>query len=152
MPESLNSLIEIHDSVLTAVETQAKQVKLSIEAYIHKSAGVPGVDPGTGWIQNVILTIEDGSFEGNTQSFPCDLMDGTLQINEEFMENEIPIPLDRYGQIVLSLVPKWSGDRLVARGTGIYLERLGEARYIEDVDFSKPRARATNGKVEPLDH
>ena len=132
MPEPLNSLIEIHDSVLTLIETQAKQVKLSIEACIHMSTGVPGVDPGTGWVQNVILTIEDGSFEGNTQSFPCDLMDGTLQINGEFMENEIPIPLDRYGQIVLGLVPKWSGDRLVARGTHIYLELLGAARYIED--------------------
>ncbi|HEV2313899.1 MAG TPA: hypothetical protein VGR94_01225 [Candidatus Acidoferrales bacterium] len=70
MPESLNCSIEIHDSVLTSVEIQAKQVKLSIEAYIHKSAGVPGVDPGTGWIQNVILTIEDGSFEGNMESLP----------------------------------------------------------------------------------
>ncbi|MHB8412824.1 MAG: hypothetical protein ACYDDI_12890 [Candidatus Acidiferrales bacterium] len=101
MPESLNSLIEIHDSVLTLVETQAKQVKLSIEAYIHKSTGVPGVDPGTGWVQNVILTIEGGSFEGNAESLPCDLYDGTLQINEESMENMIPIPLDRHGQIAL---------------------------------------------------
>ena len=150
MPEFLNSLIEIHDSVLTLVETQSKQVKLSIEAYIHKSIGVPGVDPGTGWVQNVILTIEDGSFEGSIESLPYDLYDGTLQINGELMENEIPIPLDRNGQIVLSLVAKWSGDKLVARGTHIHLELLGEARYVEDVDFSKPRARATNGKVEPL--
>lgn len=150
MPESLNSLIEIHDSVLTSVETQAKQVKLSIEAYIHKSAGVPGVDPGTGWIQNVILTIEDGSFDGNIESLPCDLYDGALQIDGEFMENEIPIPLDRNAQIVLRLVAKWSGNSPVARGTHIHLELLGEAQNIEDVDFSKPRARATNGKVEPL--
>ncbi len=141
MPESLNSLIEIHDSVLTSVETQGKRVRLSFEAYIHKSKGVPGVDPGTGWVQNVVLTIEDASCEGKFQSVPCDLTNGSLEINGEHMSNEIPIPLDRSGKIVLTLLAKWTGEKLIARGARISLELLGEAQYVEEVDFSKPRAR-----------
>jgi hypothetical protein len=52
MSESLNCSIEIHDSALNSVETQGTLLKLFIQAYIHKSKGVPGVDPGTGWVQS----------------------------------------------------------------------------------------------------
>lgn len=133
MSESLNCAIEIHDSLLKSVETSGTLIKLFFEAYIHKSKGIPGVDPGTGWVQNVVLKIKDGSLDGLVKSVPCDLMDGSLEINEEHLSNEIPIPLDRSGKIALTLLPKWAGERLVARGTHVSLELLGEARYIEDV-------------------
>ena len=127
MPKSLNSSIEIHDSFLNSVETVGKQLELTIEAYIHKSKGKPGVDPGTGWTQNVLLTIEDGSFDGNIKNIPWDLADGTLQINDQVSDNMIPIPLDQSGQIELTLIDKKSGYRFVARGNRISLKLLGES-------------------------
>jgi hypothetical protein len=131
MTESLNSSIEIHDSVLISVEVEAIHVKLSIEAYIHKSTGVPGVDPGTGWVQNVVLKIQDGIIEGHVDTLPCDLYDGTLQIDGNVMSNVIPLPLDRQGSLTLTLVAQ-SNERIIVRGTRVAINLLGEPEYIEE--------------------
>ncbi len=136
MPALLNSSIEIHDSVLTAVETRAKQVKLALEAYIHKSSGIPGVDPGTGWIQNVVLTIEDGTLEGSFEKLPWDLSDGELKIGDEVFENLIPIPLDRRAPVELALMAQRTGDTVRVRGSRIQLELLGRPEYVEDFSGS----------------
>lgn len=131
MQESLNSSIEIHDSVLTSVEAQGKHVKISIEAYIHKSTGTPGIDPGTGWVQNVVLKIQEGIIEEHIETLPCDLYDGTLQIEGNVMNNMIPLPLDRQGSLTLTLVAQ-SNERIIVRGTRISISMLGEPKYIEE--------------------
>jgi hypothetical protein len=128
MPESLSSAIEVHDSVLNSVERTGTGLQLFIEAYIHKSKGTPGVDPGTGWTQDVLLIIEDGSFDGTIENPPWDLADGTLQINDQVLDNMIPIPLDQRGQREFTLIDQRSGNRIVARGTRISLKLLGEAK------------------------
>lgn len=132
MPESLNSSMEIHDSILMRVETSAKQLKHSFEGYIHKSQGRPGVDPGSGWIQNLILPIGNGTIEDAFQILPRDLVDGTLCIDEASMQNMIPIPLHASGRIMLKLMDKQSGENMTIRGDHISLELTGEAQYVED--------------------
>ena len=105
---------------------------LFVEAYIHKSKGTPGVDPGTGWTQNVVLKIENASIERDAKNLPWDLTDGSLQIDQQTMENMIPIPLDRHGKVIFMLQDKRTADKIIVRGTRIYLELLGEAKYIEE--------------------
>jgi hypothetical protein len=130
--ESLNSSIEIHDSVLNSIETTETRLQLFIEAYIPRSTGEPGVDPGSGWTQNVVVTIDNASSEGNIKDLPSDLADGTLQVKDQTLENIIPIPLNQSGQIRLTLVDQRSGDTVVVRGTHISMKLLGDAKYIEE--------------------
>ena len=131
MSDLLNCSIEIHDSFLNSVESEGTVLKLFVEAYIHKSKGTPGVDPGTVWVQNVILMIENGSFEGYANAFPYDLSDGTLQVDGKCTRNVIPIPLEAKGQVILMLLDKRSGKNMIARGTRISLKLLGEPEYVE---------------------
>jgi hypothetical protein len=44
----MNEALEIHDSTLTKVEQDGSTIRLSVEAYVHRSDGQPMVDPGTG--------------------------------------------------------------------------------------------------------
>lgn len=90
------------------------------------------MDPGTGWVQNVVLTIEDEMLGRSYENPPWDLSEGTLQINDELFENMIPVPLDRRGKVILTLLDKRSGSAIVCRGNRIFLELQGEAKYVEE--------------------
>ena len=130
--ETLKSAIELHDSVLASVGDEGRWVKIKLApAYIHKSAGIPGIDPGTGWTQDALLIVEDGAIEGRIIELPCDLSDGTLQVAGEVLRNVLPLPLDYVGQIELTLHFKGDGE-IVVRGTRIFAELFGEPTYIEE--------------------
>jgi hypothetical protein len=45
-----NRAFELHDSDVTAVSWVGSELHLEMEAYVHASNGVPGVDGGSGWI------------------------------------------------------------------------------------------------------
>src|SRR5712672_3566356 len=135
----LNSAIELHDSILASVESVGGRTKILLQsAYIHKSEGVPGVDPGTGWVQDVILSVESGSVEGQAVELPYDVSDGELLLNERKLENVVPLPLDHSGKIELML-HLTSNERLVIRGDRITSELAGTPRYVEDFPGTKSR-------------
>ncbi|MGH9776341.1 MAG: hypothetical protein ACRD50_15525 [Candidatus Acidiferrales bacterium] len=131
---TLNSAIEIHDSVLASLEVEGRQVKIALRpAYIHKSSGVPGVDPGTGWVQDVILSIEAGSIDGVISEFPRDLSDGTLEINGRIERNVVPLPLNQGGNIVLKLETS-GAEKIMISGAQISAQLIGKAEYIEEFE------------------
>lgn len=128
---SENSAIELHDSVLAYVNQGGGRIEIGLgPAYIHKSVGVPGIDAGTGWVQNATIVLNGASVEGQIPDIPCDLSDGTLVIGEATSRNELPVPLDQRGQIALTLEPM-RGGRLVFRGEQIAITLLGEPKYVE---------------------
>ncbi|MBZ5694021.1 MAG: hypothetical protein LAN36_01540 [Acidobacteriia bacterium] len=133
MPDnaSLKSAIEVHDSVLAAVDHDSVGVTIHLApAYIHKSTGEPGVDPGTGWIQNVILAIEEGSIEGEIPKMPCKLSDGRLNVGQRLWENTIPLPVECNGNLKLVLTGMWGGE-LTITGKRIFSKSIGEPEYVE---------------------
>jgi hypothetical protein len=133
----MNSAIEIHDSSLVSIEKHGDLLELRFDAYIHTSEGTPGVDAGTGWTQDVILFFDDGILEGSITQWPADLYDGTLEIDGEAIENTIPIPLDRKGNIQLTLKPKFIDDPILVRSTHVLLELEGAPIYVEKFSGSK---------------
>ncbi len=56
---------------------------------------------------------------------------GTLEIDGEASENIIPIPLDRKGNIQLTLKPSFIDDPIVVRGNHVRLELQGAPIYVE---------------------
>ena len=108
------------------------RIKVSLKpADLHKSAGVPGVDPGTGWVQDIVLVIEGGGIEGQAPEMPCDLSDGDLIVDERTLANVLTLPLDQSGKIMLKLQVMWDG-LIGIHGTRIVATLAGEPRYIED--------------------
>lgn len=129
-----NRAVEIHDSILSAVSFLEHEVQLHFSrAYIHQSEGVPLRDAGSGWVQEARLHIYDAKVEGAFSEFPIDLSDGRIQIGQDILENEIPVPLDHTGAVELRLRPKWQERGIVTfTGRGAKLELIGEPRYVEE--------------------
>lgn len=127
---NLNSGIELHDSVLASLKSEEGKIEIAFQpAYIHKSEGIPGVDPGTGWTQDIVLAVESGIAEGQVTELPYDVSDGELHVAGQ-LQNVLPLPLDYRGNIELRLLLK-SSEQLVIRGSRITSESVGTAKYIE---------------------
>ena len=93
-----NRAIEIHDSILSAVSFLEHEVKLHFSpACIYQSEGVPLRDAGSGWMQDAMLHIYDAKVEGSFAEFSVDLSDGRIQMGQNILENEIPVPLRHTG-------------------------------------------------------
>lgn len=131
MPLLLNSAIELHDSTLGKIERAGNKVVLWLTpAYVHKSDGEPGVDPGTGWIQETKITIESCTAIGTIQELPMDLDSGTLTIDGAEFPNIIPLPLVGSAAVRLSLLTQ-ANERIELAGSAIEVEPLGRAEYLE---------------------
>jgi len=84
--------IEIHDSELKTVTVTDGNVVLELSpAYIHMSDGRPGIDAGTGWLQNAVIRVRGGELVGSINELPCTLWDGHLTVSDESFDNLVPI-------------------------------------------------------------
>jgi hypothetical protein len=128
----MNSAIEIHDSVVDAISTVDGKALLYCSAvYIHKSFGKPGVDPGTGCVQQAKLTIVDAVIKSTLTLFPAELVRGYLRLGDSILANEIPIPLNFSGDAELRL-ESWNDQIILVSGRGAELELIDEPTYVED--------------------
>jgi hypothetical protein len=124
--------MEIYDSTLVSVADDGGHVVIDFKpAYIHRSTGTPGVDPGGGWAQDVVLRVENGTIDGGVPEMPCDLWEGSLQVGNQKIENIIPLPLDYQGAVTLILVAQ-DESRVVIRGSAISAILVGEPKFIEE--------------------
>ena len=94
---------------------------------------MPLRDAGSGWVQKAILRIRDAKVEGAFSEFPVDLSDGQIQMGQNILGNEIPVPLYRQGAFELRL-EAWRREKEVVTftGSGVELELLGEPEYMEE--------------------
>ena len=83
-------------------------------------------------MQNVTLIFDNGVVEGEITEWPSGLYDGTLVMDGEASENIIPIPLDRTGNIELTLKPKFIDDPIVVSGNRVRLELRDTPRFVEE--------------------
>jgi hypothetical protein len=73
-PTMKNRAFEIHDSTLDTISVPAGEVALHFHSvYILESTGTPGVDPGSGWVQEALLSISDAAVKRSFSEFPADL-------------------------------------------------------------------------------
>jgi hypothetical protein len=124
-----NRAIEFHDSTFDGTRQQGNDLTLRFSAaYIHESSGKPGVDAGSGWVQEALLHVRGGSVTGKIRELPCDLWNGALRLGDKSFEM-IPIPLDYDGQVEISL--EQDGSMRIA-GTRVRLELIGTPSYVEE--------------------
>ncbi len=127
-----NRAIELYDSTLTSLVKEGQRVVVDLQpAYIHRSTGTPGVDPGGGWAQDVILVVEQATIDGSVPDLPCDLWEGSLRVGHQTIENIIPLPLDYRGDVQLMLVTQTESG-VIVRGSAISAAPVGEPKFIEE--------------------
>jgi hypothetical protein len=134
------SSIELHDSVLKSIEMQGAVLVLWMDAYVHRSIGVPGVDAGMGWIYVVALRFNSGRCAPALPEPLARICDGILHLGADHLENAIPVPLDFKGSVRLDLVIS-NDAKLSIEGDGLRVALTGEGRYVEG--FPSPRKRAS---------
>jgi hypothetical protein len=128
----INSAIELHDSTISAISYQGSSITVHFTpAYIHKSDQRPGIDAGTGWIQDAKLKMDNASVHGIFPELPADIWDGKIVIGSEEHKNTIPLPFAVVQNIVIH-IEFCTGDHVKIEGAGAHLQLLGECKYIED--------------------
>ncbi len=134
-----NRVIEIHDSAVDDITVKDNLATIHFPSvYIHQSEGRPGVDPGTGWVQEAVLRIAEAQAEGafseeirKASGYDVHyLHGGALRIGDVLSDGLIPIPLSVTADV--ELVLESCGEIVRIRGTSCSLELLGEAEYVED--------------------
>ena len=135
----LNECIEFHDSdILQVTVTDSNSMVIRMKAYIHRSTGAPGIDPGSGWVQNVELNIKElYSYGGLPITITC-ILSGLLIIADRAYLNQIPIPLSTNSHIFYSVILD-NGSSFSVDGKGAILTLLGEARYVEEFSGSNAK-------------
>lgn len=101
-------------------------------AYVHQSVGRPGVDDGIGLVQNVVISIEEGSVTGNLGELPSDIFDGEFDVSQHAFPNMIPLPCDVAGSVTLTLFLSPDNRKLVIFGKRITVRLDGQASYVEE--------------------
>lgn len=127
----MNQGVEIHDSIIDRVAIGSAESVLHFErVYIHRSAGRPGRDSGSVWVQEARLHFRRATVEGKFSELPIDLHDGYIKLEGSLSENVIPIPLDFNGEVELR-IEGW-GEAITVRAQHVRLELLGTAEYVEE--------------------
>ena len=129
---TLNAAIELHDSIVEAVRFSNGNLEVAVSAYIHRSIGIPGVDDGTGWVQDVVIDFQDGKLTGDLGNLPARIFDGELHIGSQIFPNMISLPCDIVGPILLTLFVSPDNRRLVLFGDSMVVRPKEEAKYVED--------------------
>jgi hypothetical protein len=126
----VNRAIELHDSELDGLSLVGTSAVLSFtHAYVHESAGRPGVDVGTGWYQPAKLVVTRASFSPQVQ-LPTSVSGGSLRIADKVYENVVPATDTPAGTIDLSLALS-TGDILTVHGETLSIELYGERSAVE---------------------
>ena len=133
MSDTLNAAIELHDSVVAEISRSQNNVEIALRpAYIHQSTGQPGMDDGIGLVQNLVISVAEGSITGDVGDLPADILDGDFEVGPQQSPNMIALPCDLAGSVVLTLFLSPDNRKLVVSGERITILLQGQASYVEE--------------------
>ncbi len=126
--------IELHDSTLTEVTTDGRDVVLRLRpGYVHRWSTDLKEDVGSGWTQDLDLVIQGATVWPRwptPEELPSWLAGGSLRVGLSRWENLIPLAIVGVGPVEFR-VEGSGGLRLMVRGIGIQITARGEASYVE---------------------
>ena len=128
-PSPVNQLIELHDSRITAIYQDGGDVHLDLEAYVHRSDGRPGIDPGTGWVVPVRMTIRSAAVVRGFEGEALWITEGTIRVGAKVLDNECPVSMDAADAVEVRLAGQEGSLTVV--GTGLRVKATGEAKFVE---------------------
>jgi hypothetical protein len=127
-PRLQRRALELHDSRLVRWEMRGPDLVVHLAGYVHQSLGVPGTDRGTGWAQDVELTVRAAQVTRQPRELPLWILDGEVEAGQTKLER-VPVPFEAAGPV---RVRAGGGEgELAVSGTGLTLTAVGEARFVE---------------------
>jgi len=128
----MRSALELHDSRVSRIELLDGVAAIYFShAYIHKSMGTPGRDPGTGWSQEARLVLSEVQAPSALLMLPNTISEGFLEVGG-IRHEVIPLPFARKVGARLCLAFNDS-TRIELAGTRPFLELLGTPVFLEDL-------------------
>jgi hypothetical protein len=125
--------LELHDSRVDEVNLSGGNAAVHFShAYIHKSKGAPGLDPGTGWSQEVLLLLSEVEACGPLPTLPNTISDGYLEVGG-IKHSMLPLPFTRKVGARLHLIFA-DGGQLEIVGKRPAIELLGKPIYVEEFE------------------
>jgi hypothetical protein len=123
----MNEAIELHDSVLEAVDQRNDTVVVTLmPAVFHKSEGKPGVDAGSTFIQDLMIEFYEAEYHGTVGELPADILHGDFEAGETLSPNMIRLPWDTRGAVQLTLYLHPDYRRLSITGKHMAVRRISE--------------------------
>jgi len=128
----MHSALELFDSRVDRLESAADAVRVHFShGYVHRSAGRPGSDPGTGWSQELAIVLHDAQVGVERGTLPASIADGYLEVGG-VRHDLLPLPFKRRGAATLHLV-FGDGSSLTVRGRAPVVETLGQPIFLENL-------------------
>ena len=127
----MRSGLELHDSRVSHMEWVGGDAIIHFShAYIHKSKGSPGKDPGTGWSQEAQLVMQGASSEVSLPALPNTISEGYLEVGG-IKHELIPLPFKRRVRAKLNLIFV-DVSHMEIVGDKPFVELFGMPIYLED--------------------
>jgi hypothetical protein len=127
-----NAAIEFHDSTVAAADSDGATLTIVLSpAYIHRSAGAPGADSGTGWSQDVVMVLYDCQMASEFPGLPLVLYDGLATIGDQTYAGAVPLPLSDAGPVCMDLSFE-NGAHVRLSAAKIRVDAIGDATYLEE--------------------
>lgn len=127
----MNSAIELHDSDIRELRRSGSELRVVFDpAYVHRSSGRPGTDPGEGFLQAGELVFVGGRATERGGACLGTLSDGFVAGRELKHSNVMPLPLALDGPVSAEFTFV-SGAVLTVTGTSVCWIATGEARCLE---------------------
>lgn len=125
-----NAAIEFHDSHITSWRFSGKNLVMSLRAYVHRSPGRPGIDPGTGWLQDANALIRDATLSRTLPDEPFELSEGSVEFDGQQLVNVVSLPFAISSSVRIRLETCEHGVFEI-RGRGLRIEVNGEPTFVE---------------------
>jgi len=129
----MNEALEFHDSRAEAVQREAGVLRISLKpAYVHRSSGRPGLDPGKGYAQAIDLLFSEARVDIQGACIG-ELSSGSISCNGDTTDNVVPLPLNCAGNVEATFEFTSGGVlRILALACASSVQ--GEARFVEDYE------------------
>lgn len=133
MSDGLNSAIELHDSTVASVVHVGQLIQVALRpAYVHKTAGIPGTDPGSGYVQDFILEFSAGRVEADFGALPAEILHGQLFVDGQTIDNMVNLPCEITGAVSLQVNLGPDYRKAIVSGSGVKVTPAGDAVYVEE--------------------
>jgi len=125
----MNEAIEMHDSECLAVEVDEEgRGSVLLDAYVHRTAGEPGVSPGEGGVQHIRMKMDAMTVEGDVGVLPAYVYEGSLTVGNSVQDNMVPFPAAYPETVRLSMMLSDDARVILVSGKEISIEVEGEFR------------------------
>lgn len=137
MSEMSRIELEFHDSKIVSVELAGEEIRIALEAYVHRWSKATGAWKGEGWSQPALISLT-GTLDEAQRHGPAELDSGEVRAGEIVHSHLVPLPFRASGEATLRLELR-EGDVLDFAGRDLRIETTGEGRMIEALpDAFKP--------------